>query len=455
MMPSQVNWLPPLIVLALGLAGGALLLWRVRGASATRPAAPPPAGESAALPDLEARRDALIDELRELELTAPKAGAAEQARQRYELELEAARVLMALDGVRARAAGQARRAAPRAEAASPAGGSTIKGFLWGVGSVGAIALLLYLATQSSVRRPAAEGPATGGPAPAQMAQDDQDVARLKAAVEKNPEDLEARLELARRLLLHDDMMGTFTETKAVLARRPDDPRALTYQAVVRLAMGQAKVAEEMLERALKAEPGLEDAHVYLMLVYTETGRASEAEAALAAAQKQLPAEAANLKDILARMRSEVAARGGPMPAEAAANPHAALEGSGPAVAPQPLAQPATAGAAKSIAGVIDLGPGASPHQPPTAVVWVLLRPVGQRSAAPLAAKRLSAAFPLQFSIGAADAMTGGPIPDHVLVEARLDADGNPSTRDPGDPIAFADNVAVGAADVHLRLAPPK
>ncbi len=129
---------------------------------------------------------------------------------------------MALDQGQAEAAARGKRAQLKAEpAASPAGGSTLKGFLWGLGSVGAIALLLYLATQSSVRRPTDEGPAGGGPAPAEMAQNDPDVARLKAAVEKNPQDLETRLELARRLLLRDDMMGTFTETKAVLARRPE------------------------------------------------------------------------------------------------------------------------------------------------------------------------------------------------------------------------------------------
>jgi thioredoxin-like negative regulator of GroEL len=457
MMPSEVNWLPPLIVLALGLLFGVLLVWRLR--TGARPAEAAPVGGAPALPDLEARRDALIAELRELELDASKANTAELARTRFELEIEAARVLMALDRAQAKPGLKAKRAEAKGEAAAiPAAGSALKGFLWGVGSMGALGLLLYLASQSTDRRAPAESATSGAPTPAEMAQSDPEIARLKGLVEKNPGDLEARLELARRSLLRDDMMGTFNETRVVLERRPDDPRALTYQAVVRLAMGQAKGAEDMLKRAIAAQPGLEDAHVYLMLVYTETGRSSEAEAALAAAQKQLPTEAASLKDILARMRSEVAARGGPMPAESAENPHATLDkGSAPAAAaPQAMVQVvAQPGAARGVSGVVDLDPSASPHHPPSAVIWVLLRPAGQRSAAPVAAKRLPATFPQQFSIGASDSMTGGPIPDRVLIEARLDADGNPATRDPGDPLAILDSVALGASDVRLRLAPQK
>ena len=44
-------------------------------------------------------------------------------------------------------------------------------------------------------------------------------------------------------------------------------------------------------------------------------------------------------------------------------------------------------------------------------------------------KRLPvSSFPVAFEIGEADAMMGQPFPDTLLVEARLDADGDPTTR---------------------------
>jgi cytochrome c-type biogenesis protein CcmH/NrfG len=449
MSAAEVNWLPPIAVLAVGLVLGLLLMWRLR--PGTRAAGETPESDDVARRDLEAQRDALIGELRELELTAPKARADEVARARHALEIEAARVLMELDRLADARAAQAKRAKAKGDGpagAAPAGGSTLKGFLWGIGAVGALGLLVYLASSAAQKRAPGEGPLPPG-ADSQASPADGEAARLRAVVEKNPEDLEARLALAHHFLVHNDMMAVFAETRAILERRPDDPRALTYQAVVRLAMGQAQMAEEMLKRAIATQPNLEDAHVYLMLVYTETGRTAEADKALAQAVRQLPSEEAPLREILARMRAEVAERG-EMPAETGPNPHEALEAS---VSPAPAAAPRAVDAGAGISGVIDLDASVASRPPATAVLWVLLRPAGRHSGPPLAVKRLPASFPQAFTIGAADSMTGEALPKSVSIEARVDADGDAATRDPGDPIAAADNVATGATNLRLRLAP--
>ena len=83
-----------------------------------------------------------------------------------------------------------------------------------------------------------------------------------------------------------------------------------------------------------------------------------------------------------------------------------------------------------VSGVIDLDPAARAAVRPGAIVFVMLRDaVASGPARPLAARRLPASsFPLAFEIGQGDVMAGGQIPDEVLVEARLDSDGDPITR---------------------------
>ena len=95
-MNSQaVNWIPALAVLAAGVLLGVGLLWRVFVGSGRM------ARTSASGPlqvrDLAGKRDALLGQLRELEDTASKRTPEQLARERYSLELETARVLLALD----------------------------------------------------------------------------------------------------------------------------------------------------------------------------------------------------------------------------------------------------------------------------------------------------------------------------------------------------------------------
>jgi hypothetical protein len=48
-------------------------------------------------------------------------------------------------------------------------------------------------------------------------------------------------------------------------------------------------------------------------------------------------------------------------------------------------------------------------------------------------------------------MMGQALPDRLLIEARLDADGDPTTRSPDDPKARLDGVKTGRTDVRLLL----
>ncbi|MGZ7079187.1 MAG: c-type cytochrome biogenesis protein CcmI/CycH, partial [Thermoanaerobaculia bacterium] len=79
------------------------------------------------------------------------------------------------------------------------------------------------------------------------------------------------------------------------------------------------------------------------------------------------------------------------------------------------------------------------------VLFVIARPEGVTSGPPVAVKRIAAAtFPMTIDLSAADSMMGQAIPPKVRLEVRLDADGNAMTRDPSDPQAVQDGVAMGS-----------
>ncbi len=118
------------------------------------------------------------------------------------------------------------------------------------------------------------------------------------------DEVEARLAQARDHLAQQDLMALWKDTQFVLQREPGNPRALSYQALVRLAMGQADVAEAMLKRAIAAAPDLLDAHLHLAVVYARTGRKAEAESTLRGAMSRFPEHRENLQALMAQLSQE-------------------------------------------------------------------------------------------------------------------------------------------------------
>jgi cytochrome c-type biogenesis protein CcmH len=320
--------------------------------------------------------------------------------------------------------------------------------LWGVGSVAALGVLFYFVSQQSSPR-APGGSLTGNTPTQEAAADDAELQTLRAAVEKSPDDVEARLTLVRSLLVRQDMMGVFQETQAVLQRSPGNARALSYQALVRLAMGQAEQAEGMLKQALAKDPALMDAYLHLMLVYVRSQRANDAEQVLKDVSKRYPERADSFRQLLAEMRER--ARDEPQAAAAGdkgEDPHANV---GVAEGRRP---PAAGGAEKTVAGTLELDASLAGRSFGGAIVFVTLREGGFGAGPPLAAKRLVAAsFPVRFEIGSADSMTGEPLPNDLLIEARIDSDGDPMTRPKSDPYGSADRVVAGSKDVKVVLKP--
>jgi cytochrome c-type biogenesis protein CcmH len=246
--------------------------------------------------------------------------------------------------------------------------------------------------------------------------------------------------LARAALARQDLMVVFQQTKAILEKEPDNPRALSYQALVRLAMNQADVAEQMLRRALARDPDLLEGYVHMSLVHLRQGKKDEAHKDIEEAARRSPEHAERLRALWTQMSAQEAA-GGAEPA-GEADPHANV--------PAAAAPAARADAGPGIAGTIELPPGVTAA--PGALVFVTLRGAGVTSGPPVAVKRLPVgAFPLAFTIGSADSMMGQALPDKVRVDARVDADGDPLSRDPSDPSASADGVALGTTGLRLIL----
>jgi cytochrome c-type biogenesis protein CcmH len=425
---QAVDWIPALAVLAAGVLLGAGLLWRLFAGS--RRMARAGAGVPLQLRDLAGKRDALLGQLRELGDTASKRTPEQLARERYALELETARVLLALDdgGAQAKSRPTAGVGRPKRAAPAPPGRSGLRGFLWGTASATALLLLGFFVYQSakprepggSVTGEVAMGgrPSSAGGVP------DREEATIQAALARNPDDVEVRLALVRLYVGRQDWMGVWDQTSQVLERDPGNPRALSYQAFVRLAMGQAEAAVELLTSAVGRNPDLMEAYAFLALAYMRTGRVKDAELTIAKAAKRFPDRAADLQRLFAEMQKQEAA-------SAQAEPRAS--------------------SGRRVAGTVDIDPSIRDAIAPGAVLFVFARKAGSAEGPPVAAKRLPATFPTAFELSEADSMMGQPFPDALLIEARLDSDGDPTTRSPTDPKARLDRVKAGQTDLRLVL----
>jgi len=461
---ANVDWIPAAAMLSGGLILGLMLARHVFLTGTTQSVV---TGELE-LRDLQARRDAILVQLREVDDLSVKLTPEQQAAERHRLEVEAARTLLAIDQLQGNVPLQSTVrvgegpvalpssspvASPPAVAPRTAGSSTT-GFFWGVGSAAALMALGFFLMNSMKERDqggsitgTAGGMQAGASAqPAAAPQPEEEtpemraeLTRLKEAVQKNPNDLDARLELAYGYLTRRQMMGVYDQTQYVLEKKPGQPRALAYQAIVKLSMGDATSAEQMLKQALATDPNLLEGWIHLALVYTQTNRFDDATNAMKEAMKRHPEESAKLTDILAEIR-----------ARAAAGPSSVGTG-----VPSQAAPSAPASGGSGVSGIIDIDPSIRGSIPSGSVIFLIARPTGVSGGPPAAVKRMRAGtFPMDFQLTSADSMMGQPLPQQMRIEVRVDSDGNPMTKDPSDPTAAIDGLQAGATSVRLVLKKP-
>jgi tetratricopeptide (TPR) repeat protein len=432
-LAAEFSWTPPLVVLALGAVAGAVVV-AVRSKNKAAHQATAHSPEESRNSDLQRRYDALIRRLAEGGSSGEKEA----------IELEAARVLMEMESG---APPEAALAEPDSPTPGPAGAppkpaSAIAGFLYGVLAMGTLGGLVYLASSGASLRPEGGSP-TGGNTmgsaassqPPTNAAEDAAIAALEEAVRNAPTDIAQRVELTRAYLQRRDLMKVFDQTQAILEVEPGQPHALTYQALVRVAMGQADQAETMLIDAIKKNPRIEDAYIHLAIARLQLNNRKGAEEAIQAGQKEFPED----KELLANVFAQISS--------ASENPATSPAPEAPPETPgaQGAAPPASGSSASAVV-VIDLPKGLT--IPQNAILFVIAREAGFETGPPIAVKRVAAVnFPITVTLSEKDSMAGESLPGLIRIDARVDSDGDPMTKDPRDPVASEDNVRPGAGQV--------
>jgi cytochrome c-type biogenesis protein CcmH len=199
------------------------------------------------------------------------------------------------------------------------------------------------------------------------------------------------------------------------------------------------------ENALAADPNQPEAHAYMGFILVQAGHADGALLAFDKALSQAPnfpmalwgkgmvllrekqdySAARELLEKLVRLlpagaeRSEVEKTLAQVPQSGAVRQET---------------KPAPAPTGQQITGKISIDPKLKGNVDSQATLFIIARPAGADKGPPLAVRKIERpVFPLSYSLGAENVMMQGiPFTGSVAVIARLDKDGNPTTRQPGD-----------------------
>lgn len=443
-VPANVEWLPAVTILGAGLLGGSALAWFGSRRRAATAAAQKEEKSEIIVRELDAKRDSLLVQLRDLEDTSSKESASELASRRYELELELARTLMEMDD----ATGAVREA--RAEAPAAPAPPQARGFAWGLGTAVVVGVMIFLLLKFADKKESPQAMPGGEMAAAeqQPMPANAEAAALQSRIAANPNDFDARVDLARVSLGANNLMEAFNQTKYVLERNPDHAPALSYQAIVRLAMGQTDEAEEMLGRATKLAPTFVDGWVNSAIVFANLGDTIRTENAMAKAIEVSPQNRKELEGLLTELRRQAEeAKAAGVPARTPQDdPHKGLSNQ-----PAQAAATGQAPAGPAVSGILNVDPSIQAKVKSPAVVFLIAREPGVQSGPPLAVRRMEVkSFPAAFTLSSADSMMGSALPANIRIEARLDADGDVVTKS-GDPVGVLDGVAAGTSNAKIVI----
>ena len=237
----------------------------------------------------------------------------------------------------------------------------------------------------------------------------------------------AALRRGQEAFQRKDFKNAIEAFRSVLANDPGHPVANAYMGMVLAQAGHVDAALEALDRALERSPDLPLALWAKGMILHQDGRdPAGARQHLQRLERLLPEgdQRNAIREIIARI--------GRTPAK-----------------------PAPAPAGPVIAGTVELDPRHAGRTGGSAVLYIVARPAGGGGGPPLAVKRIAApTFPVSFSLGPGDVMMPGTAFEGPLnLTARLDGDGDPLTRKPGEPAgAYEGNpVKPGDRNVILKL----
>ena len=271
----------------------------------------------------------------------------------------------------------------------------------------------YFAPDGSPR-PAASTPADTAhdqPLPAEAAAARE---RLALQIQLHPEDAAPRKELAVLLLDNEAWVEAFHQAKALQELVPNDVDGLFVEAMVLLKMGQNHEARALLEQVRALQPSHVRAYHALGLVQLRQGESRAAVATWERGLEQAGGHHPELERLLAVSRSAMSRPAGEAPASAEASPSTRIF-------------PITIGLASDDLTAEEVPRGAS--------LFVAL--YGEGDTVPVAARRVATpAFPHSLTLRPEDSMMGAPLPESGRLVARLDLDGDASTKS-GEPSASA------------------
>lgn len=402
-------WGPPLIVLGTGAVLGAALALRTLGQGRRSKGR---AGEV-----LEAKREQLLEALHEVDADRAKLGEERWREKREQLVDRAADTLRRLDQGDAPGVPDTPTVVPpSAGTTAPKPASSGAGrLIWAVGGVGFFAALAYALTSNTNERSQGQ-PMTGGNSSQQP--DDSAAEAAKAALEKNPNDLDALNTLTWSSIRSRDLNGAMNYLDQARKLAPEDPYVLTHLAVLQLQIGMVDRAEDSLNKALATRPIFPRALIFLGLARLQK---DDREGAIEAEQQALAISSVSSEE--RQMASSLLAE---------------------AQAPPPQTR---------LTGDVALAQGAT--APANGTLFVYAKRSADGGGPPVAALRLPASgLPEAFEITDKDMMMGGDWPDQVWLQARVDTDGNPSTHSDTDmESAVLGPLSSGSKDLHLVLQP--
>jgi hypothetical protein len=462
---TDIDWITPTIVVAIGLAAGLLLAFR-GSRNATEGRSPDGASKRE---DLLQQKDRLLRAIREHQDTADFRDQSDGAETLLALEKEAAGVLRQLsldsDDDPSRALSpetEAQRPEPGDDAAPPSGSShmglkfagaalfatllvfaLLRGTSERTGDMqitGAGPEVSTIAKQAPMPTAGQPGGAIPGVPPALKPKPSGRVDRARARVSVEPKSELAWAELGYALLDAEGWIDAFQTAQSLREIAPGNPDARVIEAMVRVPMGQPDAAGTLLDEAL----GIDANHIMALtargMIRYSGGNLTGAKEDWSRARK-IAGPGKGHDELLA-----MASGSGP------GGPTASPSGAGSA----PVAGEAapSGGDGLTVSGVISLATGEP--APEGGVLFIYARSPGQVSGPPVAVKRISTpALPVAFQLGPQDQMIKGmPFPATLDVSVRWDADGNAMTKSAEDPQASLAGVAAGASGLSLELTRP-
>ena len=372
-------WGPPLVVLGVSsiVAIGIVLSMKSDQTTTGREA------------ELVARKDQLLEALRELDADQPKMSGAAYQEQREVYLSEASQVLAALDGV-------------SDTSVEPKEPLKVSKQVWAyvIGSLAFFGLLGTLIVEYSAPRKEG-GIMTGASMEELQSADPQSMfaewdqlrddrqKEARAALEQNPEDLDALNMLTYEALLVRDMQSAMTFMERVRAIDEKDPDFMVHLAILQMTVGMTDRSETGFTLALSSRPGMPKALLWKGYMLSATNKKIEALKVLQSIEHtfSIPEEQYFYEGLLSDLNKPPALISGTVEAE----------------------------------GTL-----------PKGTLFVIARRTPD-GGMPVAVQKVSnPTFPMSFELGLGDMMMGGEWPEQVWLEVRLDEDGNAMTKENGD-----------------------